>query len=486
MYLPRRSRALMLFTAHQSAMHLATVGGLAVALPAMMAEFHVDVATVVWVQVAYSVALAGGTIPFGQLGPLVGRRRLVFFGQLADVAIMLVTVVAGSIYVIIVARFLSALVRVWPWLYLQVMSVGAYPPEQRGRILGLTRLLHGTALLVSVPLTGWVTDHWGWRWLFLGTAVVWVVLTVAIWLLLPADAWETDDEEQFELSRLDLPGGVLLMSGLAGVLFALQSFVRGQTSALGAVVGALGLVALVAFGFVERRAPSPLLYLPLFRIRDVFVSAMQAVCLGFVSGALVLLLPFLFIKGYGWTAAYAGGMLAFFHLARPPSGLVGGWLADRYGSWRVIAPAALAVLIGQLVVASLGVNPALGGLAGALLLLGLGEALASTANLRQIFSAMPRAHLALAPGTNLVLSLLGATLGQVLVAAALELGVAPGAPGTAEASLVSAASAVLLATSALFAVGMLLGQLIPTRSPAFAGPAPADAPADRSGSPGGR
>ena len=76
MHLSRRSRALMLFTAHQTAMHLATVGGLTVALPAMMAEFHADVATVVWVQVAYSLALAGGTIPLGQLGPLVGRRRL--------------------------------------------------------------------------------------------------------------------------------------------------------------------------------------------------------------------------------------------------------------------------------------------------------------------------------------------------------------------------------------------------------------------------
>ena len=463
---------------HQTTMHLGTVASINVALPAMMEEFQVDVATAVWVQLAYSVALAGGTIPLGQLNALFGRRTLILAGQVADCGLMLLTFFAGTIYVVIAARFLSALVRTWPWLYLQVMSVGDYPPEQRGKVLGVTRLAHGAAIVISVPLTGWVTDHWGWRWLFVGTAVILAALTVAVWRLLPADAAAAEAEQPFELSRLDLPGSALMMVAAVGIVMSLQSFVKGQASALGVALGLVGLAALVAFFRVERRARTPILYLPLFRVRDIFVSSVQAVFLGFVNGAVLLLLPLLFIKGYGWTAAYAGGVLFFINLARPPSGLLAGWLADRYGSWRVIAPAALSILVGQLIAASLGLDPPLGLLVCSLLLMGLGEGLATTANLRQIFSAMPRAYLHLAPSTNIVLILVGATLGQAFVAAALELAGTSSAAGAANTALVSVASTVLVITSALFAAGMLLAQLVPAVVPALTRPSLEEDPAE--------
>ncbi|HEY7062853.1 MAG TPA: MFS transporter [Chloroflexota bacterium] len=464
----RRERALALFMAHQSAMHLATAAGLTVALPTMMAEFHADIATVIWVQLAYSVALAGGTIPLGQLDTLLGRRTLILVGIAADLVLMLVTCVTGSIYVVIVARFLSALVRTPPWLYLQLLSIGSYPAEERGKALGLTKLAQGAALVVAVPLTGWVTDHWGWRWMFLGTAAIWAVLLVAVWRLVPADEpAPTRGRGLSRLANVDVLGGLLLMSGVIGVVAALQTFAKGQPSPPGIAAGALGVVALVAFVGQERRARAPILLWSLFGVRDIFVSAAQAFFLGFANGVVVLLLPFLFIKGYAWTAAYSGVVLLFLNLPRPPAGLLGGWLADRYGSRNVIAPAALAVLAGQLLLAGLGLAPPLAMIVAALLLLGLGDALATTANLRQIFSAMPRAHLQLAPGTNLVLSLLGATVGQAFVAAALELGGVASAAGVGEAALVSAAATLLLATSALFVVGMAVAQVLPGLVPAL-------------------
>ena len=476
----RRERALALFMAHQSAMHLGTAAGLTVALPTMMAEFHVDVATVIWVQLAYSVALAGGSIPLGQLDALVGRRTLILAGIAADLVLMLVTCITASIYVVIVARFLSALVRTPPWLYLQLLSIGSYPAEQRGKALGLTRLAYGAALIVSVPLTGWVTDHWGWRWMFLGTAVIWAVLIVAVWWLVPVDEPATEGRGLSRLANIDVLGGMLLMTGVIGVVASLQTFAKGQPTPPGIAAGALGVVALIAFVGQERRARAPILRWSLFRVRDIFVSAAQSFFLGFANGVVVLLLPFLFIKGYAWTAAYAGALLLFLNLPRPPAGLLGGWLADRYGSRNVILPAALAVLAGQLLAASFGAGPPLALIVVALLLIGLGDALGTTANLRQIFSAMPRAHLYLAPGTNLVLSVLGTTVGQAFVAAALEFGGVSSAAGAGSPALVGAASTLLLATSALFVVGMAAAQVLPGVIPAIGRETPTPVRAGRS------
>jgi MFS family permease len=469
-----RARALTLFILHQIVMHIATVSSINVALPAMMEEFQVDVATAVWVQLSYTLALVGGTIPFGPISASFNKRAQVLIGQVIDIGAMLATFFTTSIYVVIAARFISALARTPPWLCLQVMGVGGFPPNERGKIVGLNRLVQGTAVVLSVPLTGWVTDQWGWRWLFMGTVVISAALTVAIWLLLPGEESRPEGEEPFDSAKLDLAGGGLMMVGAVGVVMSLQSFVRGQLSTLGVAMGVLGLVALVAFFRVELRARSPILYLPLFRVREIFVSAMQAIFLGFANGAVLLLLPFLYIKGYGWTAAYAGSMLLFFNLARPPSSFLGGWLADRFGSMRVVAPASLVLLAGLLIAAGISPSPGagpglvlpIGLIIAALLLMGLGDSLAASANLRQIFSAMPREHLALAPSTNLVLMLLGSTIGQAFVAAALELAGASRATGGGNPEVVSAGAMVLVAISVVFAIGMLLAHRLPSVIPA--------------------
>ena len=401
-------------------MHLATAMGLAVALPSMMAEFHADVGTAIWVQLAYSVALAGGTIPLGQSHLLCRSPRADPRGQPVDLVLMLVTAATGSIYVVIVARFLSALARTPPWLYLQLMAIGSYPPEQRGKVLGITRPGSGRGPRGGGPAHGLGHGSIGWRWLFSGRPSSGPCSPWRCGYSFPPTSQTPALAAPAGLGGVDLLGSLLLMVGVIGVVASLQTFAKGQASPLAIGAGALGGLALVAFVWQERRARAPILYLPLFGVRDIFLSAAQSLFLGFANGVVVLLLPFLFIKGYGWTAAYAGGVLLFLNLPRPAAGLLGGWLADRYGSLRTIAPAALVILVGQLGAALLGVDPPLALLVGALLLLGLGDTVATTANLRQIFSAMPRAYLSLAPGTNLVLSLLGATAGQAFVAAALE------------------------------------------------------------------
>src|SRR5688572_379428 len=125
-----RVRALVLFMTHQMTMHLFTVTGLAVALPQMMDEFQVDVTTVAWVQLAYGLALAGGSFQIAQVSTLFGKRTLVLLGVLSDVVLLVIMFVTSSVYVLIAARFLHALMRLFPWLILQVIAIGSFPPEQ--------------------------------------------------------------------------------------------------------------------------------------------------------------------------------------------------------------------------------------------------------------------------------------------------------------------------------------------------------------------
>ncbi len=444
-------------------MHIGTVTSLNVALPAIMKEFHVDTTTVVWIQLAYTLALVGGTIPLGQLSTAFSKRNQILIGQMIDIAALLITFFTGSIVIIIAARFVSALARTLPWLCLQIVGVGSFPPEQRGKVVGLTRLVQGAAAIMAVPLTGLITDAWSWRWLFMGTAIISVGLTVLIWIWLPADKHEST---AIDLKKLDLVGSALMMIGAIGIVTALQSLVKGQTPVLSITTGVIGIIALVAFFNVELRTQAPILYLPLFGIRDIFVSAVQAIFLGLANGATLLLLPLLYINSYGWTTAYAGSILLFFNIVRPFSALLGGWLADHYGTMPIIVFAGLTLISGQLIAASLSIDPPMGWLIASLLLMGLGDALAASANLRQIFSAMPHPYLHLAPSTNIVLMLIGSTLGQALVATTWELTSASTPIETSNTAPIT--SMLLIGTGLILAIGLLVAHLIPLVVPAVA------------------
>jgi predicted MFS family arabinose efflux permease len=455
--MPTYQRALALYMIHALIMSTLTVNGLQIALPTIMTEFDVKVTTAVWIAIAYFVALGGGTMTLGGITTLFERRQLIVLGLVGDIVVMMITFFTHDIYVFIVCRFLSAAFRVFPWLILQVEGIGGFPPEKRGQAVGISTISMGLALLLSLPVTGFFVDHIGWRYLFVTASVLYVAMIPVIYLTLPK--MKPDPATRRPLSEFDFLGAGLMMVGTIALITGMQMFARGLSDGLLVAVLAIGaVVALTSFVWVELHAKAPVLEFKLFRDPNVFLASTQSIIMGFMNGSLLLMLPFLFINGYGWTAAYASNLLLFHNITRPVAGPLAGKYSDRFGSAAVILPAAVLSLIGQVILAHLGVSPLLGILMAALVLWGTGQALMQTANLRQIYAALPRSHLHLAPSLNLVVMQFGNTSGQAVGSLVIE---------DARSSAVSAAGYVTMVNDAIilisivFIVGMLVTQVLP-------------------------
>ena len=129
-------------------------------------------------------------------------------------------------------------------------------------------------------------------------------------------------------------GLALMLLGLNGV----QTFGLVSPFVLGALGGAV--VLLVAFVWWQRRSPSPMVHLDLFRVRE-FSAAALAAFLSFIGvAAQILLLPFYLQLVLRLPVTQVGLILAVVPALMGVVGPLAGTLADRYGP-RVIASSGL-------------------------------------------------------------------------------------------------------------------------------------------------
>ena len=453
---PLHGKALGLYMFHTFTMGVATISGLQLAIPTIMEDFNAPVTTVVWISIAYFVALVGATMALGDVTTYFDRRALVVLGIAVDILLMLVIFFTHNIYVFIVCRFLSATFRIFPWLILQVIGIGGFPPEQRGKAIGYNTLVTGLGFMLALPLTGFFLDHFGWRWLFMACSLVYVALIPVVFLLLPK--LPPDVEKRKPLSEFDVLGSVLMVTGAISLLTSLQLFARGLSSTtLPVVLALLGVSSLAGFIWVELHAKSPILKFSIFRIRNVTLAASQAVIMGFTNGAFSLMLPFMFIAGVGWSAGHTSNVLFFQNVTRPPSGPLAGRLSDKFGSAAVILPAAVISVAGQVGLVLLNASPAAHVVVGVLLFWGTGQALMQTANLRQIYAALPASQLHLAPSVNLTMQTLGSATGVAFASLAVERAqdLGGGVP------FLGRIDDAMLAVTAFFIVGIILTQTLP-------------------------
>ena len=85
---------------------------------------------------------------------------------------------ANSIEMLVAARIMQGAVA-GPMIPLsQAMLLAVYPPERRVSALSLGAMVAIIAPVMGPLLGGWISDNWGWRWIFLINVPVGLVAAV--------------------------------------------------------------------------------------------------------------------------------------------------------------------------------------------------------------------------------------------------------------------------------------------------------------------
>ena len=418
---------------------------IAVALPDIVDDLDVSLASTAWLVSGYLIAQASLQPLAGKLGDRLGRRPLILAGLASFALVSLGAALAPSLGALICFRVLQAVTGALVFPNALALVRELLPEERRGAAFGMLGSAIGLAAAGGPPLGGALVGIGGWRAIFL-VNLPWVVVAISFALRsVPARLAHA------ARGRFDAAGAVTL-SGLLGCTAWLLNPGDAPRWAVLVLATAVSLL-IAAFIRYELRQDDPVLEPRFLRVRP-FAAATASVGLSNLAlyGTL-LAVPVLLADRPGWSEGEIGLAVAAMSFPMVAVSPVGGRISDRAGR-RTAAVAGLAVLVVGLVPLALtGEDVAAQLLIGSLMLVGAGLGLSNAAVQAAGVEALDPRHAGVASGIFST----GRYLGGI-AAASLVAGLVSGGAGDYGLLFTIETVAALAST--------LLALMLPGRAPA--------------------
>ncbi len=294
------------------------------ALTTIRSDLDASIAELEWTVNAYNLTFAVLLLTAAALGDRLGRRAVFTFGLVLFTVASAACALAPDVGWLIAARGLQGVgaALVMP-LGLALVSA-AYPPEQRGKALGILSGITGLAVGAGPVIGGAIADGLAWQWIF------WVNVPIGI-ATLPL-IFIRMRESHGPDTAIDVRG---LALGTAAAFALVWGLVRGNEAGWGsievlvALVGGALLVA--AFVVTELRTKEPMIPPQLFASRT-FAAANAAIfcAVGSLFAAVFFFAQFL-QAGMGYGPLDAGLRLVTWTATLFFVAPVAGALVDRIG-----------------------------------------------------------------------------------------------------------------------------------------------------------
>jgi EmrB/QacA subfamily drug resistance transporter len=383
-------------------------------LPAIADFLHASVASLAWVVSIYLLVAAAFIVTGGELGDLLGRRKIFLLGIALYAVASVVIASAPAEWVVILGRGLQGLgaAIITPGS-LALIDV-AFPEEEQGTAIGVWGAIAGLGFALGPLLGGFLTEVVSWQGLFWFNLPV---LAVAAGLTRWAAA---ESRDELAPHAVDAAGIALFAGGMFVLVLALNwAPTAGWGSPRVLALFAAAAVLLGLFTGLEPRLRCPLVHFARFR-SPPFVGANIAT---FVL-MWILIATLYYFNLYvqhplllNLSPVRAAVAVLPLNLAMFLLSLSSGRILGRFGARRTIATGMVLMAAGCFLLSRVAVETTYAGLWVPLVLVGLGLGLTFSPASAAAVRAVPREHAGEASGLNNMSRYLGATIGIALTIA---------------------------------------------------------------------
>src|SRR5229473_7872295 len=213
-----------------------------------------------WVVTAYLLASTVSIPIWGKLSDIYGRRIIFISGIVIFLAGSALAGTSQDMTQLSIYRGIQGLGAGALMPIAQAIIGDIFPPAERGKWQGLIIAAFGLTTIIGPTLGGWITDNWGWRWVFYVNMPVGVIAILTAGIVMP----------KIVIRRqhiIDYLGVVTLIAGAVPLLLAFSwagtQYAWGSWQIIGSFI--FSAVMLVIFVLVERRAAEPIISPQLFK-----------------------------------------------------------------------------------------------------------------------------------------------------------------------------------------------------------------------------
>jgi MFS family permease len=394
-----------------------------IALPLIQSEFGLSAAGLSWIPLAYVLATAAALMPMGRIADMSGHKRSLVWGLRAFTILMLATALAPSAGALMGLRAAQGIAGAVVITSSTAILTLAYPPEERGRVLGLFAAGPYLGLMLGPVIGGIIVQNGGWRVLFLAAGTLSAAnCLIPIWGLSGME-WRVPRRYPF-----DSLGAVLHAASLPSLLLGFTLMPTGR----GTILMVAGLLGISAFLWWETRAADPLLNLRLFQHNRVLGFSNLAALVNYAATAGVVFLMSLYLQyTRGLSPQSAGLVLLAGALVQAAFSPIAGRAADRANA-RFVASGGMALcVLGLLGLVFVGTATPYWYIVSMMCLLGLGFAFFASPITYVVMGSVAPRHVGMASstlatvrwtGNNLSIALAGMILAAVVGGETIEPG----------------------------------------------------------------
>jgi EmrB/QacA subfamily drug resistance transporter len=313
------------------------------ALPSIESYLKLEPRFSGWIFSIYVLFNLIGISLFARLSDIFGRRNIYVSALAIFAAGSLIVSLSQNFNVLLTGRAIQGFGASGIFPVASALVGDLFPPERRGRVLGLIGAVFGLAFLMGPFIAGVLLHYFEWHFLFIINLPVSLVLIYYSFRILPS-------VPNSNISKIDWGGIIALGIALAGFTFSVNNInAANWLSGLRDPMFILPLIlSILSFGvllLVESRVKDPIIKFSFFSNRQIVIAGTIAVATGVVQACFVFIPKFV-IQNFSVTPSAASFMLTPFVLATAIGSPVFGRMIDKYGVKKIVITGLLLLAAG--------------------------------------------------------------------------------------------------------------------------------------------
>jgi len=383
-------------------------GVLNVGLPTLRNIFNVDIDTIKWATSSYMLALSSLLPVLGSIADKRGRRNMYSYGFLVIAIFTIACSFSPSFEFLVAFRALQGIGGSMFMANGMAIAVENYPPEEKGRNLGIIFAVHALGGLSGPPIGGILIGLFGWKSVFYITFIIALIGYIVSMNIIPKD-----EKEGFNFSDFDLIGAISLVIFISSFVFGFSSINKyGWKSVVIISSISICVISLTVFIVTEKNHEHPLIVLGIFSNWTFTASILASFLAHITMFSPEVLLPFYYQDVKGYNSVKTGLLMIAFPVAIVIASPIGGKLSDKFGPMPIASSGLVLNTVSLLLLAFVRPSTSVYLVFIIMACIGLSQGLFMSPNSSSVMGSVEKTQFGVATGINQLAKNMGTVIGM--------------------------------------------------------------------------